>query len=66
MPTGVVLGFEPTNFTVEEEDGFVELCVSVFEPPVFDPVTPIGDIIITTCTQDGTAGNTAGMRPVTI
>ena len=56
----MVLGFEETDFTVDGEDGFVELCVNVFEPPVIHPNTgqpvPIDDINIITQSQDGTAG----------
>ena len=61
----VVLGFEETEFTVFEEDLFVELCVTVFEPLVIDPNTglplnvDINDINIITQSQDGTAGITA-------
>ena len=62
----MTLGFEETEFTVNEEDSFVELCVTVFEPPATDPNTglpvPIDDINIITRSQDGTAGITAGSR----
>ena len=58
----MVLGFEETIFTVNEEDCFVELCVSISEPPAIDPgtglVVPIDDINIITCSQDGTASIT--------
>ena len=56
----MVLGFEETDFTVFEEDLFVELCVNVFEPPAIDPNTgqpvDIDDINIITQSEDGTAG----------
>ena len=56
----MVLGFEETDFTVFEEDLFVELCVTVFEPPVIDYSTgipvDIADIDIITHSQDGTTG----------
>ena len=56
-----MLGFEETNFTVNEEDGAVELCVNVTEPPITDLETIIADINITAGTEDGTAGITAGV-----
>ena len=55
IPIGVVLGFEQTIFTIDEEDGFVELCVNVTEPP---PSIAIVNISLIAHTQDGTAGTT--------
>ena len=59
----MVLGFEETVFSVFEDQLSVELCVTVFEPPVIDPNTglsvDIDDINIVTHSQDGTAGITA-------
>ena len=53
-----MLGFEEIDLTVDEEDGFVELCVNVSEP---SPLTPIliENINLITRTQDATAGSTA-------
>ena len=56
----MVLGFEETIITVDEDDLFVELCVRIFEPPAIDPNTgqpvEVDDINIEIRSQDGTAG----------
>ena len=64
---GVILGFEETILTVNEEDGVAELCVNVFQPPAIDPNTGvpvhIDDINIIVSSHDDIAGSyTAGFK----
>ena len=49
------VGFESSNYTVNESDGTVEVCVVVTNPPEGTPL--IFRIITQHLTRSGTAGN---------
>ena len=53
--TVALVGFESPNYTVNESDGSVEVCIVVTNPPANEDL--IFDIITHHVTRSGTAGN---------
>ncbi len=51
----VLVGFESSSYTVNENDGTVEVCIVVTNPPAEAPL--IFRIITQHLTRSGTAGN---------
>ena len=53
-PTELKVGFEELNYTVNESDGTVEVCVVVISPP--DDADLNVTVALSPSTIDGTAG----------
>lgn len=53
----VVVTFEETHFTIDEDVGYVELCLMIMEPPTSE--TFPGAFFVTAGTRDGTATGTS-------